>query len=146
MYGDPERIAEGCLEGYLDSLKVPGTVPHILAVLRGWFSDMTRLEALLPGIAEMPTMLVWGDRDCAVDPASAKELGRILRRSELRVVAGGGHIVFEELPEEANRLLGEWIRRRAADADQGETTLQPRPAHSVTQPGPALIQHLSHGT
>jgi hypothetical protein len=106
---------------------------------------MTRLEALLPGIAEVPTMLVWGDHDCAVDPASAMELGRMLRRSELHVVGGGGHIVFEELPEVANRLMGEWLRHGANDAERS-ATMQARLVQSVTPASATLLPHLSHGT
>jgi pimeloyl-ACP methyl ester carboxylesterase len=114
MYGDPARIADGCLQTYIDGLRTPGTLPHILAILGAWFRDMATLEAALPLVADTPTMLVWGDRDRAVDPASAVQLQAILRRSELHIVPGCGHIVFEELPEEASRLMLEWLRRTPA--------------------------------
>jgi pimeloyl-ACP methyl ester carboxylesterase len=111
MYGDPARIPEGCLETYMEGLRIPGTMPHILAIVRTWFADMAKLEAALPLIAETPTLLLWGDRDQAVLPASAAPLQRILRRSELHIVPGGGHILFEEFPNESNRLMLDWLRR-----------------------------------
>ena len=41
-------------------------------------------------------LLVWGDRDCTVSLNSAIQLNRKLRNSELLVVPGGGHSVFED--------------------------------------------------
>ncbi len=114
MYGKPERIADGSLQGYTDPMRIPGTVRHILAVVRGWFADMATLKTALPWAASVPTLLIWGDRDRAVDPASAMQLQRILWRSELRILRGGGHILFEELPDECNSIMLDWMRRDLA--------------------------------
>ena len=113
MYGDPARIPQGCLQRYTEGLRVPGTMQHILAIVDCWFADMAKLEAVLPGVAQVPALLVWGDRDHAVDPASAVPLHGILRQSELRIVPGAGHIPFEEMPEESNRILLDWLCRDA---------------------------------
>jgi pimeloyl-ACP methyl ester carboxylesterase len=111
MYGDPARITESCLHRYTDGLRVPGTMPHILAIVDCWFADMAKLDAALPGVAQVPALLVWGDRDRAVDPASATPLMSILRRSELRVVPGCGHVPYEEMPEESSRIMLDWLSR-----------------------------------
>ncbi len=114
MYGDPARIPDGCLQAYIRDLRVPGTMPHILEIVRGWFAEMAKLEAALPRVAGVPTLLLWGDRDFAVEPASAVPLQHILRRSELHIIPGGGHILFEEFPQEATRLMLEWLHRDPA--------------------------------
>lgn len=111
MYGDPARIPSGCLQGYMSGLRVRGTIPHIMTIVRGWFADMAKLEAALPQLASIPTLLVWGDRDRAVSLASGQKLNKELRESELVIVPGAGHVVFEELPEQSNRLMVEWLRR-----------------------------------
>jgi pimeloyl-ACP methyl ester carboxylesterase len=111
MYGDPKRIGQGCIDGYVAGLRVPGTVDHILAIVRGWFADMALLRAGLPLVANVPTLIVWGDRDRAVSVASGKQLQRELHGSELAVVEGAGHVVFEELPVESNQLMLDWLRR-----------------------------------
>ena len=116
MYGDPARIPDGCLEGYTDGLRVPGTVEHILSIVRGWYDEMAKLKDALPRVASIPTLLLWGDRDRAVDHASAQDLHRILRNSELRIVPGVGHVLFEEMPEESNRLMLEWLDRDLASS------------------------------
>jgi 4,5:9,10-diseco-3-hydroxy-5,9,17-trioxoandrosta-1(10),2-diene-4-oate hydrolase len=127
MYGDPARIPDGCLQGYVTGLRVPGTVAHVLAIVRRWFTDMRTLDSVLPQIASVPTLLVWGDRDRAVSLASGVRLNRELGTSELVVVPGGGHVVFEEMPEESNRLMLEWLRRDLVSA------LVPSPGGSTSQ-------------
>ena len=113
MYGDPARITESCLHRYTDGLRVPGTLQHILAIVDCWAADMAKLEAVLPSVAQAPALLVGGYRDRAVDPASATPLMSILRRSELRVVPGCGHVPYEEMPEESDRILLDWLCRDA---------------------------------
>lgn len=111
MYGDPARIPANCLQGYMSGLRVRGTIPHIMTIVRGWFADMAKLEAALSRLAGIPTLLVWGDRDRAVSLASGQKLNRELRESELVIVPGAGHVVFEELPEQSNRIMVEWLSR-----------------------------------
>lgn len=152
VYGDPARIPKGCLETYIRDLQVPGTMRHILDIVRGWFADMAKLEAALPQVADIPTLLLWGDRDRAVDPASAMQLQRVMHRSGLRIFPGGGHILFEEFPEESNRLMLEWLDRDAgspAITMLGKTTSAPH-LHDVPR-SPSIATHaarqrLSPGT
>jgi pimeloyl-ACP methyl ester carboxylesterase len=111
MYGDPKRATYDVLENYTEGLRVPGTMLHVLEIVRGWFTEMEKLAAALPCVSGTPVLLLWGDRDGAVDPASAVELQRILPQAELRLVHGAGHVVFEEMPDEANRIMLDWLRR-----------------------------------
>ena len=111
MYGDPKRATYDVLENYTEGLRVPGTMQHVLQIVHGWFTEMEKLAAVLPRVAGVPTLLLWGDRDGAVDPASAAELQRILPQAELSLVHGAGHVVFEEMPDEANWIMVEWLRR-----------------------------------
>lgn len=122
MYGDPARIPQGTLKTYIQDLRVPGTVRHILEIVRNWFAEMAKLEAALPRVAGIPALLLWGDRDGAVEPASAAPLQRVLRHSELHVFSGGGHILFEEFPQQTNRILLEWLRRDPLPSPLNQTT------------------------
>jgi pimeloyl-ACP methyl ester carboxylesterase len=149
MYGDPARIVDGSLEGYIDGMRDPGTIPHILEIVRGWFRDMAMLKAALPQV-KAPALLIWGDRDRAVDPASAQQVQRALRHAELKMVRGAGHIVFEELPEESNRAMLEWLRRDVAatlagSPARGDVYERPRPVAGVGRTAP-VFQRLSTGT
>jgi len=114
MFGDPARVPAGSLQAYIQGLRIPGTMPHILNIVRGWFENMAKLEVALPSVAEIPTLLLWGTRDFAVDLASAEPLQRVLRNSELHIIPGGGHILFEEFPAISNGLMLEWLHRDLA--------------------------------
>lgn len=105
MYGDPRRIAPGTIEGYERPIPLPGTAEYVHAILRHWRSDMPRLEGALAEITDLPTLLLWGDRDRLVFPQSAQELQHRLRRAELAMFPGAGHLPYEEFPEEFNRAV-----------------------------------------
>lgn len=113
MYGDPRRVREGSLDGYILGLRVPGTVDHVLEIIRSWTSDMALLKDLLSRVATKPTLLIWGDRDRAVGLSSAEKLQHMLTQSRLIVLPGVGHIPFEEMPEACNQAMREWLSRSA---------------------------------
>ena len=37
MYGNPARINDACLTGYIEDLRQPGAVDHIMEIVRCWF-------------------------------------------------------------------------------------------------------------
>lgn len=109
MYGNPARVANDALDGYTAGLHVPGTIDHVLSIVSGWSSDMRKLREVLSGLAEKPTLLIWGDRDRAVGLKSAERLQRKLRRSSLLILPGVGHIAFEEMPDACNGAMSDWL-------------------------------------
>ncbi|HEV2113114.1 MAG TPA: alpha/beta fold hydrolase [Terriglobales bacterium] len=109
MYGDPSRLSDESLAGYDCALRVPGTLPHMLARVRRWNADLELIRATLPAIAEVPTLLIWGSRDRAVPLASAFELQKRFKHAELAVIEGAGHLPYEEMPEEFNRIAQRFL-------------------------------------
>jgi pimeloyl-ACP methyl ester carboxylesterase len=133
MYGDPARIVKETLGGYIDGMRVAGTVDHILAIVRGWYADLASLKAALPLVAQVPTLLIWGDRDRAVSVSSGMKLHRELPESELVIISGGGHVVFEEMPEECDRAMVRWLSRNRISSTP-EIYAQPHTAFPVARP------------
>ncbi len=113
MYGGPDHVLESCLRDIVDSLRSPDRLHHVLCILRCWFVERAKLKAALRRVKRIPTLLVWGDRDYTVSLPSAIKLNRRLRASELIVLPGGGHSVFEETPEESNRIILDWLDRHS---------------------------------
>jgi pimeloyl-ACP methyl ester carboxylesterase len=109
MYGDPRRITPGTVEGYGAPLAIRGTFPHILSMLKCWGDDVRALEEALQRIALVPALLIWGSRDTAVVPSSAEPLRRNFANARLIVMESAGHLPYEELPEEFNRILLEFL-------------------------------------
>ena len=105
LFGDTHHIRPGTLEGYSVSIRQPGSFEYALSILRTWKKDMAQLQSALPGITHIPTLLIWGDRDGAVDPASALHLKAQFRNCRLLILEGVGHLPYEEVPEEFNRAV-----------------------------------------
>jgi pimeloyl-ACP methyl ester carboxylesterase len=109
LYGDPRRIASGTIEGYTAGLDVPGSFDHMLRIVRSWHSDLALIEESLPAISESPTLLLWGSRDTAVYTSSAYTLQQRLKNSALVMLDGVGHVPYEEVPDEFNRVICDFL-------------------------------------
>jgi pimeloyl-ACP methyl ester carboxylesterase len=109
MFGDPRRIPPDSLEGYRKPMRIPGSYEYGLAVLRSWNCDLRELQSVLPRIANIPTLLIWGSLDAAVDPASAAQLNQRFRDCRMVMFDGVGHLPYEEAPEEFNRAVTEFL-------------------------------------
>ncbi len=112
MYGDRKRIPEDALAGYMAPLAKPGLFEHALAIVRTWTEDLRELETVLPRLASVPTLLMWGSKDTAVYASSADPLRKFFPNSELVVFPGIGHLPYEECPEEFNRALIEFLTKK----------------------------------
>ncbi len=109
LYGDRSRIPPGALEGYKAPLAKPGVFEHALSIASTWTRDLRELEATLPKLAGIPTLLIWGSKDPAVYASSAAPLQKYFPNSKLIIFPGIGHLPYEECPEEFNRALIEFL-------------------------------------
>jgi pimeloyl-ACP methyl ester carboxylesterase len=110
MYGGAACVVDSTLREISDCLRSPSSLRHVLSITRGWFAEEAKLKAALRRVKRVPTLLMWGNRDQTVSLSSGIRLHRKLRASEL-IVVPGGHSVFEEAPEEANRRMLDWLGR-----------------------------------
>jgi pimeloyl-ACP methyl ester carboxylesterase len=111
MFADRNKIPAGSLEGYKAPILRPGLFDHALSIVTTWGADLGELEALLPKLAGIPTLLMWGDKDPAVYVSSMEPLARHFSNAEKVVFPGVGHLPYEECPEEFNRELIQFSRR-----------------------------------
>jgi pimeloyl-ACP methyl ester carboxylesterase len=109
LFGDRRRMPADSIEGYRKALRIPGSYEYGLAVLRSWNRDLGELASVLPRIAQIPTLLIWGSLDTAVDPASAAQLKQCFRDCRLVMFEGVGHLPYEETPEQFNRSVTEFL-------------------------------------
>jgi pimeloyl-ACP methyl ester carboxylesterase len=110
MYGDPRQVTEEAVRGYRATILRRGRAKNILTALRSWQQDVSSLDAVIPRL-HMPTLLIWGTCDKAVDPRSATILTERLPCAQLKLISGAGHLPFEEAPDEFNRLTLEFLAR-----------------------------------
>ncbi|HKH98472.1 MAG TPA: alpha/beta hydrolase [Candidatus Sulfotelmatobacter sp.] len=105
LYADRNKIPPGSLEGYKAPLARPGLFEHALSIVGTWSSDLRKLDALLPKLAPVPTLLMWGSKDPAVYVSSMEPLARHFAKVQTLVFPGIGHLPYEECPEAFNRAL-----------------------------------------
>ena len=111
MYGNRSNIPADAFAGYLAQFAKPGLVDHGLNIVRTWREDLRELKSVLPKLAGIPTLLMWGDKDPAVYASSAKPLAKYFSDSRLVVFPGVGHLPYEECPQDFNRALIEYLTR-----------------------------------
>jgi pimeloyl-ACP methyl ester carboxylesterase len=105
LYGDPQRISPGTVEGYSKPYSTSGSLDYFFSILRTWNRDLDDLECSLAETADVPVLLIWGSRDAAVDPASARTLSRHFRNCERVEFPGVGHLPYEEVPSDFNTAV-----------------------------------------
>ncbi len=80
--------------------------------------------ASVPQVSDIPTLLLWGDRDGAVYLSSAQQLMERLHHVELQVIPTAGHLPYEELPEQFNQLAIEFLAKMQGSREKRQTCLQ----------------------
>lgn len=109
LFADRNKIPPRSLEGYQAPLAKPGLFDHGLSIVRTWTADLRVLEALLPKLASIPTLLVWGSKDPAVYASSMGPLARHFRNVQSVVFPAIGHLPYEECPQEFNQALTRFL-------------------------------------
>lgn len=111
LYGDSRRIPPGTLEGYKAPVSLPGSFEYAMGIVSHWTNDLRELERTVPKLADIPTLLIWGSADPAVYANSAEQLRRHFKSCELAVYPGVGHLPYEEVPEQFNATVLEFLKR-----------------------------------
>ena len=111
LYANAGRMPPGTVEGYSAALARDGSWEYGLRVLETWLEDLETLKALLPALADVPTLLVWGESDPAVYLESAEPLRECFRNCEYATLPGVGHLPYEEAPDDFNRIVTEYLQR-----------------------------------
>ncbi|WP_158748474.1 alpha/beta fold hydrolase [Acidobacterium sp. S8] len=110
MYGNSQLVRHDVLQRYMNSLRVPGTVQHVMNMIDGWFENMKTLAAALDGMQKVPALLLWGTRDRAV----TLESGRVLEKklgAEMVILPGVGHLPHDEAPLTFADAINEFLHK-----------------------------------
>ncbi|MUL47514.1 alpha/beta hydrolase [Mycobacterium sp. CBMA293] len=81
-----------------------------IAYVQAYPQQLPVLGALLPSI-QTPVRIVQGSEDQVVPAVNATYLGDRLPDSKVDFIAGGGHFVWEERPEDYAALVVDWWNR-----------------------------------
>jgi hypothetical protein len=95
------------------------------------------VEQSLSAISDLPTLLLWGSRDKAVFPSSIHQLQSHLKNSALILMRGVGHLPYEEVPDEFNRIVCDFLLH-----DTPQTPLEIAASQQASRPASAHASQL----
>jgi len=128
LYADPATIPSDSFNGYRAGLNPAGSFEHLWNIARSWMNDLQRIESALPLVESVSALFLWGNVDRAVAPDSMHELHRRWKNSAEYVMQRVGHVPYEEVPEEFNRIVLDFLLR-----DTPATPLQSRAQATAMQ-------------
>ena len=111
LYSDGAQITPDTHAGYAVNYQDESSYDYALKVAESWRADMQTLEAALPKIAAIPTLLLWGEDDQMVPASTGERLRQCFSNVELKTFPGVGHLPYEESPLDFNRCLLEFLER-----------------------------------
>lgn len=111
LYGDPARIPPGTLEGYVAPTRLPRSFEYALSIASHWTEDLEEVKSVVPMLTDIPTLLMWGEKDRAVYVQSAEKLRSFFKKSQLVTFRGVGHLAYEEVPDQFNGALVEFLTK-----------------------------------
>jgi len=108
---DKRRFPRADLDVYARAAQTPGAMTAMV----NWYRAAARHRTLTSDEAyptiEVPTLLIWGEADVALDIATTEGTADHVRDFTLRRLPGVSHWVQQEAPEAVNLLLREWLMR-----------------------------------
>jgi pimeloyl-ACP methyl ester carboxylesterase len=105
MYAVPSRALGGTVKEYAAANRISGTIAPLVKLMCRWDRNFQELAAMMPKIANVPTLLVWGSKDFVVPIETMQELARYFRQCTTARIEDAGHLPYEELPDEFNRAV-----------------------------------------
>jgi pimeloyl-ACP methyl ester carboxylesterase len=117
MYGNRKLLTQATRDGYARILVHPLTIDYALGIIKTWHADMRDLLIQLPHIADIPTLMIWGERDITVPTRTAAELIKHFRRASLVILPRSGHLPYEEDPGLFNPTVLGWLDQSGKAGD-----------------------------
>ena len=103
---------------YVDQIVEPGAATAML----NWYRAARTRDPRAPDmtrVIEVPTLLVWGEDDVALDLVCLEGTERYVRDLTLRRLPGVSHWVQQDAPETVNRLLRDFLGSKEAGLGNG---------------------------
>lgn len=105
------RFPADVLQVYADAALRPGALTAMLNYYRALLRrpDMREIG---DGMVHVPTLMVWGEDDVAIDIRCTDGTEQWVPRLELHRLPGVSHWVQQDAPDEVNAALADWLGRK----------------------------------
>jgi pimeloyl-ACP methyl ester carboxylesterase len=109
VYGDPRKLAPAVLRRYVEFFHGEGARTAIGKMVPTL--DFAQLDTGALQTLDVPTLVLWGERDRWIPPAHAHEFARRIPGAQSVMYAGLGHIPMEEAPQRVLADLRAFLTR-----------------------------------
>ena len=118
LFASPDRAPRAWVSEQYRLARTPGFLASQLAALRAELDPLGQREVLLDRLPslQMPTLLVWGERDRILPASQARPALARLPEGSLELIPDCGHLPHVEWPDRFVQALGGFLRDRE-DAD-----------------------------
>lgn len=104
-------VNDAMIDRYWELLRVPGN--REATVLRARMDREPAMAARV-GEIEVPTLILFGDKDRLINPSAAHTFHERIARSEVVLLPGIGHLPMEEAPDATADAIADFLMRRLA--------------------------------
>jgi pimeloyl-ACP methyl ester carboxylesterase len=108
---DKSRFPEDVLQHYRDNALLPGAATAMVNYYRAGRRAGSKRMAPEPGTVDVPTLIIWGEEDSALEKSLVPGTERFVKDLTVRYLPGVSHWVQQEAPEKVNDILKEWLAR-----------------------------------
>lgn len=118
---DKGRFPEGVLQHYCDNALLPGAATAMINYYRALARAGRRFRAPDPARVSVPTLIVWGEEDMALEKSLVPGTERFVDDLTVLYLPGVSHWVQQEAPETVNAMLGAWLTGQPVPEAQRST-------------------------
>lgn len=108
--GDKSRFPREVLQTYADAALRPGAMTAMLNYYRALLRNPD-IRRIGEGRVEIPTLVIWGEDDLAIDIRCTDGMEQWVPDLELHRLPGVSHWVQQDAPEKVNAILDSWLAR-----------------------------------
>jgi pimeloyl-ACP methyl ester carboxylesterase len=112
-YLDSSKIKDRTLRAYTYYIGLPGASHAIAETARRLFYETPDDLAKIATQAEIPVLLIWGDKDPVFPLINGEVLAKGMRKAKLLVIPECGHIPQEEKPAETLKIIMDFLSDNA---------------------------------
>ena len=92
-------------------------LPRRITASRALLADV---EARLPGLANLPTLIIWADADIAFGSKERRRWERTFADHHTVIVEGAGHFVQSDAPDKFAAAIRDWRKSLVSDGAENE--------------------------
>ncbi len=109
MAKDKSRFPPDVLQVYADAAQPPGAMTAMVNYYRALIRDYDMMAQAGDGQIDIPTLLIWGEEDSALNIHCCEGTEAWVPQLTLRRLPNVSHWVQQEAPETVNEILEAWL-------------------------------------